>query len=128
MVGLDGMDFRLFDTYGIPTLFTLAGALLLFVALVGGRRHRLVSDLPTSKTTGVFIGLVEVKGTAEAEEPLVSFLAGSRASITSGTSTSTGRGLSWIRIPTRTAGRHRGPAPKPDGPWSRAAAIKSCSI
>jgi hypothetical protein len=32
--------------------------------------------LPTSKTTGVFIGLVELKGTAESEQPLVSFLAG----------------------------------------------------
>jgi hypothetical protein len=34
--------------------------------------------LPTSKTTGVFIGLVELSGTAEAEQPLVSFLAEGR--------------------------------------------------
>src|SRR5262249_22173797 len=33
------------------------------------------SDLPTSKTTGVFIGLVELKGTAEVEIPIVSYLA-----------------------------------------------------
>lgn len=32
-------------------------------------------DLPTSKTQGVFIGLVEVEGTAESEAPLTSFLA-----------------------------------------------------
>ncbi|WP_415910587.1 GIDE domain-containing protein [Oleiharenicola sp. Vm1] len=40
------------------------------------RRHRLVRDLPTSKVRGVFIGLVELKGTAEAETPLRSHLAG----------------------------------------------------
>jgi hypothetical protein len=40
-----------------------------------GRRKRLVNDLPTSKTTGVFIGLVELKGTAETDSPLRSFLA-----------------------------------------------------
>ncbi|MBA4137624.1 MAG: LemA domain-containing protein [Opitutus sp.] len=39
------------------------------------RRHRLLSDLPTSKTHGVFIGFVELKGTAEAESPLRSKLA-----------------------------------------------------
>ena len=36
----------------------------------------MVDDLPTSKTTGVFIGLVELKGTAKAAQPLVSYLAG----------------------------------------------------
>ena len=41
-----------------------------------GRRQRLIDDLPTSKTTGVFIGLVELKGTAESSEPLISYLAG----------------------------------------------------
>ena len=40
------------------------------------RRKRLVDDIPTSKTTGVFIGLVELKGTAEVERVLVSYLAG----------------------------------------------------
>lgn len=39
------------------------------------RRQRLIDDLPTSKTTGVFIGQVELKGTAEAERPLISHLA-----------------------------------------------------
>jgi len=34
-----------------------------------------MEDLPTSKTTGVFIGLVELKGTAESENPHRSFLA-----------------------------------------------------
>ena len=55
------------------------GGALSFLCLLGSlranRRRRLVDDLPTSKTTGVFIGLVELKGTAETEQPLASFLA-----------------------------------------------------
>jgi hypothetical protein len=39
------------------------------------RKQRLLRDLPTSKARGVFIGLVEIKGTAESEAPLHSFLA-----------------------------------------------------
>lgn len=38
------------------------------------RVGRLVEDLPRSKTSGVFIGLVELQGTAEAEEPVISYL------------------------------------------------------
>jgi hypothetical protein len=45
-------------------------------ALWANRRRRWIDDTPTSKTTGVFIGLVEVQGTAEAEQPLTSHLAG----------------------------------------------------
>ncbi len=40
------------------------------------QRKRLIDDLPTSKTQGVFVGLVELKGTAESEKPLSSYLAG----------------------------------------------------
>ena len=40
-----------------------------------GPGWRLVENLPISKTTGVFIGLVELKGTAESGQPLVSYLA-----------------------------------------------------
>jgi hypothetical protein len=47
-------------------------------ALRAGRRKRLVDTIPTCKTSGVFIGLVELKGTAECEAPLVSHLAASR--------------------------------------------------
>lgn len=54
----------------------LAGAIAcLWAAIRAARCKRLVNDLPTSKTTGVFIGLVEVKGTAESEAPLTSYLA-----------------------------------------------------
>jgi hypothetical protein len=42
------------------------------------RKKRLIDDVPTSKTQGVFIGLSELKGTAESDEPLTSYLAGVR--------------------------------------------------
>jgi hypothetical protein len=42
------------------------------------RRKRLIDDVPTSRTQGVFIGLAELKGTAESEMPLTSYLAGTR--------------------------------------------------
>jgi hypothetical protein len=58
----------------------LVGALLALVSLIlafrAGRQRRLIENLPTSKTSGVFIGLVELKGTAESAEPLTSYLAG----------------------------------------------------
>ena len=58
----------------------LVGAVLALLCLIAGcragTRHRLIDNLPTSKTTGVFIGLVELKGTAESSGPLTSFLAG----------------------------------------------------
>jgi hypothetical protein len=62
----------------VPFVPLAGGALALvclFFALRSGRRFLLVKNLPTSKTTGVFIGLVELKGTAESAQPLVSFLA-----------------------------------------------------
>lgn len=54
----------------------LLALLFLGLALRANRRKRLVDNLPTCKTTGVFIGLVEIKGTAESAHPLHSFLAG----------------------------------------------------
>ena len=35
-------------------------------------RKRLIDDVPTSKAQGAFIGLTELKGTAESEAPLTS--------------------------------------------------------
>lgn len=40
------------------------------------KRQRLIDDTPTSKCQGVFIGLVELKGSAEAPAPCTSYLAG----------------------------------------------------
>lgn len=60
-------------------LIAPAGIILAFLCLgfsiAGGRRHRLVNDIPTSKVLGVFIGLVELKGTCESELPVRSYLA-----------------------------------------------------
>src|SRR4051812_25609117 len=60
-----------------------AGAALLVasVALLAGgfanwRRRRLLTDVPTSKVRGVFIGLNEVKGTAESATPFPSQFTG----------------------------------------------------
>jgi hypothetical protein len=60
----------------LPAAGALLGLACLWRALRSGRKRRLVDGLPTSKTTGVFIGLVEVKGTAESSQPLTSRLAG----------------------------------------------------
>ncbi len=60
----------------VPLIGLLLGLLCLAGAFRAGRRRRLVDNLPTSKTTGVFIGLVELKGTAESAGPLTSYLAG----------------------------------------------------
>jgi len=59
----------------LPLLGALLGLLCLVAAFRAGRRRRLVENLPTSKTTGVFIGLVELQGTAESSQPLTSYLA-----------------------------------------------------
>jgi hypothetical protein len=53
----------------------LVSALCLWGNLHQLRRRRLLEDTPTSKVLGVFIGMTEIKGTAEAAEPLTSYLA-----------------------------------------------------
>ncbi|WP_226846761.1 LemA family protein [Dehalogenimonas etheniformans] len=63
--------------------FILIGAAViamvcLVVAFHFYRRRHLIDDTPTSKTQGVFIGLSELKGTAESETPLESYLAAAR--------------------------------------------------
>lgn len=68
------------NSEALPIVLPIVGVVLAFVALLfalrAGRRQRLVDTLPTCKTTGVFIGLVELKGTAEVEQPLTSYLTG----------------------------------------------------
>lgn len=63
----------------LPNLAPLLGGLAALGCLIAAlsflRRKRLIDDLPTSKTQGVFIGLTELRGTAESETPLTSFLA-----------------------------------------------------
>jgi hypothetical protein len=59
----------------LPLIGALIAVASLIAAFRAGRRRRLIENLPTSKTSDVFIGLVELKGTAESAEPLTSFLA-----------------------------------------------------
>ncbi len=61
-----------------PVVGGVLSLLTLWAAMRAARRRRLVDNLPTSKTSGVFIGFVEVKGTAECDRPLVSHLAVAR--------------------------------------------------
>lgn len=51
------------------------GLLFIFLGLRANRKKRLLQNLPTCKTTGVFIGLVELKGTAESAIPFTCYLA-----------------------------------------------------
>jgi len=62
----------------VPFAGGALGVLCSLGALRAGRRRRFIDDTPTSKARGVFIGDVELKGSAECETPLVSWLAGAR--------------------------------------------------
>jgi len=62
----------------LPFAGIAAGLLCLWGSLRLRRKRRLIDDLPTAKTQGVFIGLVELKGTAESAAPLTGYLSGQR--------------------------------------------------
>ncbi len=62
----------------LPWIGLAIAVFSLFASLRACRRKRLIDNLPTSKTQGVFIGLVELKGAAQCEQPLVSYLAAMR--------------------------------------------------
>jgi hypothetical protein len=62
----------------VPILGGVFAVLCLWAAYRSGRKARLIENLPTCTTQGVFIGLVELKGTAESTAPLTSFLAAAR--------------------------------------------------
>lgn len=62
----------------LPWVGLAVAVFSLFASLRALRRKRLIDNLPTSKTHGVFIGLVELKGVVQCEQPLVSYLAGTR--------------------------------------------------
>ena len=69
-----------FEEEGWQVLAAAVGAVAGMIAIVEfsvrqRRKQRLIDDIPTCKTAGVFIGLVEVKGTAESDDPLTSHLA-----------------------------------------------------
>src|SRR4051812_27686013 len=60
-------------------LYSLIGlalsCLFIWLSLRSAKLQKLVENLPTCKSTGVFIGLVELKGTVESEQPFLSYLA-----------------------------------------------------
>jgi hypothetical protein len=61
----------------VPWVGFVIAVFALWGSLHACRRKRLIDNLPTSKVHGVFIGLVELKGTVQCEQPLESFLAAS---------------------------------------------------
>jgi len=67
------------DLSNYAPAFPWIGAAIAIGALIASLRacwrRRLIDNLPISKTQGVFIGLVELNGTAECEQPLLSHLA-----------------------------------------------------
>lgn len=63
------------QAWGIVAAGSAAALLFLFLAFRLRGRERLLRMLPTVKTQGVFIGFVELKGTADTRHPLPSFLA-----------------------------------------------------
>jgi hypothetical protein len=58
-----------------PLLGGVFSLLCLVAGYRTGRRGKLIENIPTSSTAGVFIGLVEVKGRVESARPLTSYLA-----------------------------------------------------
>ncbi|MGA2618038.1 MAG: LemA family protein [Thermoguttaceae bacterium] len=60
----------------LPWIGLLLGLVCLAAAFRSGRRQALVGNLPISKSTGVFVGLVSLEGSAESARPLASYLAG----------------------------------------------------
>jgi len=52
----------------------ILGLICFIFAVRNRKKQRFIENIPTSKTTGVFLGLVEVKGEAESNNPLKSFL------------------------------------------------------
>jgi hypothetical protein len=71
-------DFNQYQIFGdcLPWIGLIVAVCALWGSLSACRRRRLIENLPTSKAQGVFIGLVELKGTVQCEQPLVSYLAG----------------------------------------------------
>ena len=64
------------DPLILPPLIGGALAVLFaWISMRAARKRRYIRDTPTSKAAGVFIGDVELKGTAESAEPLTSHLA-----------------------------------------------------
>ena len=62
----------------VPFFGGVGGVVLGYVSMRMARKRRYIRDTPTSKAAGAFIGDVELKGTAESDHPLTSYLAEAR--------------------------------------------------
>ena len=60
------------------TISVIFSLLLLALGLVSLQQKRIIDDTPTLKAMGVFIGQAELKGTAESENPLTSYITGTK--------------------------------------------------
>ncbi len=58
----------------IPLVLSVLAIPFLWLGMRAERRYRLVHDMPTCRTSGVFIGLVELEGRADILHPLASYL------------------------------------------------------
>jgi hypothetical protein len=63
------------DSIWIPVSTGILSLVCVALSLRAIKRRRIIDDTPTSKTTGVFIGMVELSGCAITEQPLTSYLA-----------------------------------------------------
>ena len=63
------------EAYWPVAVGAVLALLFLLLSLRAGRKRRLIDNIPTARTSGVFIGLVELSGTAESPGPLMSYLA-----------------------------------------------------
>lgn len=70
-----GNSLQIFLVFTMGIVYLILPWILLFYCHQYNIASRLLRALPTSKVQGVFMGMVEVKGTAESAAPLQSFLA-----------------------------------------------------
>ncbi|MCE2884736.1 MAG: LemA family protein [Planctomycetaceae bacterium] len=61
-----------------PAVGGALALLCVWAAVRASRMRRFIDDMPTSKTAGVFIGDVELKGTAETSQPFTTYLWGGK--------------------------------------------------
>ena len=57
-----------------PLIAALAAVPLLWLGMRAERRYRLMNDMPTSSTAGVFIGYVELEGVLACDDPYTSYI------------------------------------------------------
>jgi hypothetical protein len=79
----------------VPLIFSM---ILLALGLRSLHSKRIIDDTPTLKAMGVFIGKVELHGTAESENPLTSYLTDTKCVQYSWSIMEQNAALSWVTI------------------------------